>query len=374
MELAEHAHRLADAAIQYVDDSDGCLTDISSRLGELHLRACELGDPDPLDLAHRLVDLELTSELDAFHQAALTYADILDDEGLAEYRRVIEPRWAALDSGGDRWSSGPFRIRNAMVAVARAGGDPDDFIRVKRQDLGHPGDYAQVVKVLRGAERRDEAIDWGRRGLAAFPDRASQASALREMLAELLRETGDSGAALDLFREAFEMVPSLEGYRRLVAEAEVTGTVDEVRASALDALRSQLAGARPAEAADVGPGARSTPAEPLVEILLFEGEAEAGWDVAREHGCSSRLWLTLARAQEATHPLDSIGVYRPEVFAQIETKKNHGYRSAVDLMARIRTLATEAGEPERFEDLLDEVRTTHKPKRNLMALLRDKGW
>jgi hypothetical protein len=64
--LAEHAHRRADAAIQYVDDSDGWLTDISGRLGELHLRACDQGRPDPIELAGRLAELELTSELDTF--------------------------------------------------------------------------------------------------------------------------------------------------------------------------------------------------------------------------------------------------------------------------------------------------------------------
>ena len=38
--LAEHAHRRSDKAVQYIDDSDGWLTDISGRIGELHLAAC----------------------------------------------------------------------------------------------------------------------------------------------------------------------------------------------------------------------------------------------------------------------------------------------------------------------------------------------
>jgi uncharacterized Zn finger protein len=62
------------------------------------------------------------------------------------------------------------------------------------------------------------------------------------------------------------------------------------------------------------------------------------------------------------------------VFAQIDRKRNDAYRSAVELMARIRRLADTAGEPERFHALLTRVRTEHKAKRNLKALLDQKPW
>lgn len=93
--LAEHAHRNADAAIGYMDDSDAWLSDISFRLGQLHQRACRVARPDPAELSRRLVDLELTSELDAFHRAAASYEDVLGKAGIAEYRRLVEPRWRA---------------------------------------------------------------------------------------------------------------------------------------------------------------------------------------------------------------------------------------------------------------------------------------
>ena len=50
-------------------------------MGELHLRACRVARPDPIELAGRLVALELTSELDAFHRAAVTYAEVLGEAG-----------------------------------------------------------------------------------------------------------------------------------------------------------------------------------------------------------------------------------------------------------------------------------------------------
>jgi uncharacterized Zn finger protein len=84
------------------------------------------------------------------------------------------------------------------------------------------------------------------------------------------------------------------------------------------------------------------------------------------------MWLTLARGRESTHPMDAVDVYEREVFAQIDRKRNDAYRSAVEQMARIRRLADTASEPERFHALLTRIRTEHKARRNLKALLDQK--
>jgi hypothetical protein len=127
---------------------DGWLTDISERLSDLHLRACAEGSPDPVALARRLADLELTSELDGFHRAAATYAEVLDDAGLDEYRRIVEPRWekvaAAEDASGG--STERFRLREAMIGLALAGGDPDEMIAVRSRDLRTPDDYLEIAR------------------------------------------------------------------------------------------------------------------------------------------------------------------------------------------------------------------------------------
>lgn len=214
--LAEHAHRRVDAAIGYVDDSDGWLMEISLRLAELHRHACEQGDPDPVELAGRLVDLELTSELDGFHRAAATYAEVLGSEGLAEHRRLLEPRWDELRSQTEGWSSQRFAVREAMVGVALATGDPDELVEVYRDDLKTPDAYLEIARTLTGAGRDDEAEAWAREGLETFAGRPWQTPPLREFLARLLRERGEASTAVDLFWDAFERAPSLTAYRRLL--------------------------------------------------------------------------------------------------------------------------------------------------------------
>lgn len=117
-----------------------------------------------------------------------------------------------------------------------------------------------------------------------------------------------------------------------------------------------------------------SPATTLAEILLYEGEADDAWAAAVAHGCDERTWMTLARARESTHPLDAVPIHERAVAAQIDTKKNGGYRAAVDLLARIRTLTAKAGEPQRFANLLASITAEHGRKRNLMALIDKKRW
>jgi len=374
--LAERAHRLADAAVQYVDDSGGELSEISARLGELHLRACVLADPDRVELAGRLVDLELTSDLDAFHRAAATYAVVLGGEGLEEYRRLVEPKWRKLRTAGsadDRWSTTQYRVREAMIGVALGGGDPDDLVTVKKHDLRSPADYLEVAESLRGAGRNDDAIAWARRGLDAFPERSWQTPPVREFLAGILRDIGDVDGAVELFWQAFESHPSVDAYRRLLTEADLADQRVAWSDRAIDALRAQVAECR-REDATARPIVNSTPAVALIEILLFEGDSDAAWETATTHGCASRLWLTLARAREREHPDEVIPIYEREAFGQIDTKKNQGYRNAVDLLDRLRSAADRSARPEQFSQVIAEVRSRHKPKRNLMALLDQRGW
>lgn len=366
IDLCEHAHRLADRAVQDVDDSAGWLTATSTQLAELHLRACTSAAPDPVELARRLVELELSSELDGFHRAAITYIGVLGDAGLAEYRRLLEPRWQELANSDDRYED-RFAVREARLGVALASGDPDELIEVRRRDLRTPADHLEVSAALEDAGRTEEAIGWAREGLGRYADRPWQTGPLRDHLARLLRADGDVAGVIELYRAAFDQAPSLGAYRQLIAEAGPDAEVEAERAKAR--LRGRLH-----RSSDVPAVPNDASAQPLVEILAAEGSVDEAWQVATVHGCDERMWSTLARAREATHPLDSVGVYARQVLDLIDRKKTPAYRAAVDLMARVRRLAVAAGRPEVFDDLLERVRTEHRAKRNLRDLLDQRGW
>ena len=217
--LAEHAHRRADKAIDHVDDSDGWLSDISLRLSEVHHRACVEGRPDPVELAARLVDLELTSELDGFYRAAAEYAEVLGEAGLAAYRERLEPQWKRIRHGAGDWSDNAFAVRQAMAGWAIGTGDPDALIEVHGRDRILPGNALEIALALDAAGRSDEAMAWARRGIAEHGDTQWQAGDLREFLAGALRGRGEAQAAVELFWQAFVSHPSLATYRRLLDEA-----------------------------------------------------------------------------------------------------------------------------------------------------------
>ena len=365
--LLEYAYGQANASMQWIDDSDGYLTSIASDIADMHLAACETAPSDPAALARRLVDLELTSELDGFHRAAATYVDVLGATGLAEYRRLIEPAWNKIDDGDDISSSSrDYTTREAMIGVALASGDPDDVIRIRGRSLRTPDDYLEVVGVLTDAGRPVEAIDWAQRGLTAMAERTWQTPPLREALAALLRDTGDTVGSIALFDDEYQRTPSLTSYRRLLDDADLLGERAKFRPKALEHLRRRVA-TQPA----TGHG---RPSDVLIEICLFDGEIDDAWAVASEHGCNERLWLTLANARQHDHPLDAIPIYERAALAAIAAKNNKGYAIAIDHLGRVRQLAERAGEPSLFVGLISEIRAKHKPKRNLMALLDRNRW
>ena len=377
--LAEHAFRWADESTSWVDDSDGHLIGVIERLSELHLRACREGTADPVELADRLVKLELKSELDGFHRAAASYADILGEAGLAEYRRLLEPRWKRVKPTTE-WDGANFAVRQAMIGWALATGDPDALIDVHSRGSMMPSDILEIAIALHTAGRIDEAISWAQRGLNDSRSRPSALDDLREFLAQLLAERGEANGATGLFWKAFVADPTLDRFRRLLESDPSHDWLErctgELRSS-LEQPHGADAGTPPAAQAR----SSTLPHHPvpqaataLVEILLYEGLIDEAWDTATEHGCTTPMKLTLARFREQTHPLDAISVYEPQALTIIGLKRPDRYRSAIELMERIRRLADAAGEPERFTSLLQRVRTEHRPKRRLMAEMDERGW
>ena len=56
-----------------MDDFDGRVDDVLCRLGRLHLKACALARPDPVELAHDLFHLETSMPCGVCSFSVLTY-------------------------------------------------------------------------------------------------------------------------------------------------------------------------------------------------------------------------------------------------------------------------------------------------------------
>lgn len=115
-------------------------------------------------------------------------------------------------------------------------------------------------------------------------------------------------------------------------------------------------------------------ASTLVQILLWEKDIDGAWKEAKSGGCNQRLWMELAAKYEKGHPLDVVPLYKDEIERTIAVMNNRSYADAVKLLVHVRKLLKAGGKASEFDSYIQDVRTRHKPKRNLMKLFADHGW
>jgi uncharacterized Zn finger protein len=378
IELCEHALRRVEQAIESVDDSDGEFGGLLERLQELHLAACRATKPDPAELAARLFAWELTSEWDVFHGVAETYREVLGVIGVGTYRQLAEAEWAkvpVLGPGSDTrrsYEGRRHRITSMMESLARMAGDVDELITIKSRDLSLAYRFVEIAQTLLEAGREDEALDWAERGVRAFPTETD--GRLREFLAESYHGRSRHDEAMDLMWAEFVEHPSLERYQLLKAHADRIDAWPTWRTRALEATRAsiveELRVARPIRHRWETPADGSS----LVRIYLWEGELEPAWREAGALGCTDALWRELAVKREPDHPADAMPIYQREVNALLDTKRNEGYKAAVELLERIRTLMIRLGAERDFPAYLASVRAAHGRKRNFTKLLDKARW
>jgi uncharacterized Zn finger protein len=356
MSLAEYALGTAESAMDH--DSGGHVSGVVRDLEELHLAACERARPEPEALARRLFEWEMSSSHDAFFEASETYAGVLGERGLEEYRKLAGEEWSRVSrlGPGERDLEGygrRFRIARVMETLARRSDDVDELVAVKSRDLSRDDAYLEIADLYRQAGRHDEALEWAERGVREFPDPDPR---LRELLAQEYRRRGRPEDAMEVMWEEFATRPHLENYRKLKSCTDRLEDWVMWRKKALDRVREQ---------------SRWFPADhsALVGIFLWERRYDEAWREALEGGCSPGLWLRLAAAREVDHPEDAIFVYRDRIAVLIDQKNKGAYREARDLILKVRDLMRRAGREPEFAAYLDSVRAAHRRKRNLMALL-----
>lgn len=372
IELAEYALTETEAAIESVDDSDGEMGDILQRLQELHLAACRKVKPDPEELAARLFDRELNGQWDVFYGAAVTYASVLGERGLAVYRRLAEEEWKKIKplgpSRAERDSShNRFSITHIMESLAEVSGDVEALVEIKKKDLSYAYHYLQIAELYKKSGSHDKALEWAEAGLKAFPDRTD--SRLRDFLADEYHRRKRHNEAMKLMWADFSDQANLANFQKLKTHAERAGQWPAWRGKALDFIREDINRTKQSRGGRRGAWDVSGSNSLLVEILLAEKNPDAAWLEAQAEGCSERLWMGLAAGREQDHPRDAIDVYKKWIDPTVEKKNNQAYEDAANLIRKIRMLMKRLNHDAEFADYLREVRAAHKPKRNFMKLL-----
>lgn len=358
LEFATYAIDQIERAIGEIDDSDGECYSLLNRAREVHFHAASTVNPDPVQLARDLFKREVYGNYDTFSGALGLYADLLGQDGVAEYRHLAVKAWEKLPrrgaprEGGEYDESSTLRLRLAEILdfFAERDGDVDARIAIRAHDLSSAWQYMNLAQFCLEQGRAEEALRRAEEGLWIFEDRPDER--LVSFVADLLSNIGRVSEAETHLWRAFEKVPGLQLYarlRKLGGEAARDRAVATLEAKADSKER-------------VGWYSR---ADLLVSIMIEEKMFDAAWTAARRHGASAGAMDALASASEATHRREALEVYAKRVDQFIGTSGNRAYAEAAKLIARMAALQ-ETEERTRYVAMLKE---RHGKKRNFVKLL-----
>lgn len=361
---AEHVMARLDTALNRIDDSNGYLGSVVSRLQDLHHAACVAARPDPRRLGVRLVEFELKSDWEWFLDAPERYRDVLGEDGLAAYRARLEREWETLpELSPERerpflrgYDSRRGTITFLRESLARADGNIDELVSVLARDLSSPYEFCRIADTLEQAGREREALVWLERGIAAFPPAGD--AQLRSRAIRAYHRDGQEPDAVELASRAFNAEPSARTYGEL-REASNGFREPGLQETALARLR---------DLTDVG--GRSQ----VVRAQLDDGNIEGAWRDAQEGGCTCALWHTLADARRSEHPEDALGVYQRLLEGALEHSHVGAYQEAIDLLHEIQMSLELTGRGPAFQTELDRVRTEQRRRPKLLAMLAAETW
>lgn len=368
VELAHYAFKHGIASYVRMDDSSGHFGDLLRDIAALHLRACRDAKPEPAALGKQLFDLMRRDDwgLIGFDD----YLSLLGETGLRAFRKLAEKQWKNVPVRGpeqqhERAFGEYFIITQIMEALARHDGDIDALVEIKRRDLTGAHQFLTIAELLAEADRRDEALDWAERGLAAFSERLD--GRLVDFLVDEYGRRGRHDEAAGLVWREFNQKPMLATYRKLKSATERAGTWESWRGKALDWLRSDYVKQREQKRWMWSPGGRSL----LVEIFLWEGDSDSALAEARAGGCTEALWFDLAEARERNHPREAIAIYQARIDDIVDRRNNEAYDQAAELVAKIRGLMYRVRQRKAFDEWLEAVRGRHRAKRNFMKRINE---
>lgn len=389
IELTEYAMDLWEENIGSIDDSDGSMGMIRDDLHQLHLEACDLAKPEPVELAERLALRAINSEWEMFYNLYRTYSDIFGEAGRIRYREIVEAEWEKLPRIGpgekdpERYGRSST-LEHMMLAIAEDSRDLDLAIRILSRDLSHCYAYIQTAQRCREARKYKLARDWAEKGMAAFADGPD--SRLRSFLAEEYLRAKRPDDAMAMIWANFESRMSLETYQDLAKYARKLKCWDSLREKAFCHIRTGIKNRKAKFDRQYGDNATSslassrrwTPLQPdhslLVAILLWEKQENDAWMEAQKGGCSKQLWLKLAKRREKRHPEDAIDIYRHQVEPLINQTNNRSYEQAIEFLDRIHGLTKKIGKEKEFCTELARLKTEYKRKRNFIKYVKRRAW
>jgi uncharacterized Zn finger protein len=366
MELADLLRHQLNDAFEAIDDSDGQMGMLLSRAMELHLAACRVARPDPVQLARGLFVREMEDDF-GVDDALETYVDLLGDSGRQEMQRLAAKAWAKIsspragvDSDDDGAGSNYSRLAAMLDRLAADRGDLQARIDIRKRDLSSPGRYLDLAKLCEEHNRSDEAIKWVEDGLFIFEDKLDRNLVL--YAAGLFMRRGRTDDASALLWRAFARSPSIDLYAEIVRNRAGDSRVQETdRAIEIIKTRNPNAGQPRFQNDD----------DLVVSILRSERRLDEAWAFAAAAKCSAYCLEELAQASEKSNPRQALQVYQRRVIKLVEAGGNSNYAEAHRQIKQMRIIAEQGGETRDQATFVINLLAKHHAKRNFIKLMSD---
>jgi uncharacterized Zn finger protein len=364
MELADLLREHLNDAFEAIDDSNGQMGMLISRAIELHLAACRIARPDPVQLAKDLFAREMADDFGQ-EDTIETYADLLGDAGRKEMERLAAAAWAKIhpprsgvDDDDDAWSYPQLAAMLDRFAADR--GDLQARIDIRKRDLSHPGRYLDLAKLCEEHGRTEEAIKWVEDGLFIFEDNRDDRLVL--YAADLFMRRGRADDRTALLWRAFARTPSIDLHKKLVHNLK-----GESRVQVTDRVIELIKTRKP----DAGRLRLQNDDDLVVSILSSERRLDEEWAFAALAKCTIYCLEELAQASEKSHPRQALEVHQRRATRLVQTGGNQSYEEAQRLIKRMRIIAERGGETDGQAAFESDLLAKHHAKRNFIKLMSD---
>lgn len=347
--------------IMRADDSSGIIGDAIRQLLELHAQLARTAPPPDRKLVDWMIRFQFDNECDFFTIDPVAYAPALGERGMTTYRMKLDEIAAGLSpklsdehrhnlwsTDRDAWHQVLEQDHTRFVLEWNArrlavwDRDVDAIIATHSRDRKVAAWLQDTAKALAEIGEFDLAIDWAKQ--ATYFDLGHQAAKASEYWCALLAE----------HRPDEELPARLEVFRRWPTSSNAS------------ALNKRGGSSWPTYAEEVTATLERRPREAVSFALYGLDDLTLAWNLAHSLTLDdSMLWQELAKRYEKVEPLAVLPIYTQLVLADLENAGAGSYRSAARRLARMRTLASGSPQAAEVDELIADLRETHRRRPRL---------
>jgi hypothetical protein len=345
--------------IMRADDSSGIIGNAIRQLLGLHAQLARVAPPPYRKLVDWMIRFQF--ECDYFEIDPVAYAPALGERGLAAYRAKLDEIAAGLSPklsdeqqrnlwSTDRaaWSRRVEQDHTRFVLewndrrLAVWDKDVDAIIVTHSRDRKVAVWLEETAKAMAEIGEFDLAIDWARQ--ATWFDLGHQAA----------KASGYWCTLLATHRPDDELPARLDVFRRWPTSSNAS------------TLHQRAAASWPTYADEVMATLERRPREAVSFALYGLDDLALAWTLAHSLALDdSGLWQELAKRYETVEPLAVLPIHRDLALADLEHADAGFYRSAARRLARMRRLASDSPEAADVDELIADLRETHRRRPRL---------